>query len=71
MKAVEYEKPLVEKYRPVTLKDVVGNCLAVDQLKAIAEKGNLPNIIVVVRNLLLFEIPAIFLLKISGSSRNR
>ena len=48
MKAAEYEKPLVEKYRPVILQDVVGNCIAVDQLKAIAENGNLPNIIVVV-----------------------
>jgi DNA polymerase III gamma/tau subunit len=25
-----YEVPLVEKYRPVTLDDVVGNCYAVD-----------------------------------------
>jgi DNA polymerase III gamma/tau subunit len=26
----DYEKPLVEKYRPVTLDDVVGNVYAVD-----------------------------------------
>lgn len=63
MKAAEYEKPLVEKYRPVVLKDVVGNCIAVDQLKAIAEKGNLPNIIVVVSFLFKLLTPAIFTLK--------
>lgn len=47
-KGAEYEKPLVEKYRPVVLDDVVGNEVAVDQLKSISQKGNLPNIIVVV-----------------------
>ena len=66
MKAAEYEKPLVEKYRPVVLKDVVGNCIAVDQLKAIAEKGNLPNIIVVVSFLFKLLTPAIFTLKYQG-----
>lgn len=48
MKREEYEKPFVEKYRPQVLDDVVGNTLAVDQLKAISQKGNLPNIIIVV-----------------------
>jgi replication factor C subunit 2/4 len=38
----------VEKYRPVTLKDVVGNEEAVDRLKIIAREGNLPNIILAV-----------------------
>jgi len=47
-KVPEYEKPLVEKYRPQVLTEVVGNTLAVDQLKAIAKEGNLPNIIIVV-----------------------
>eukprot|EP00820_Chromera_velia_P008821 Cvel_4377.t1-p1 / transcript=Cvel_4377.t1 / gene=Cvel_4377 / organism=Chromera_velia_CCMP2878 / gene_product=Replication factor C subunit 2, putative / transcript_product=Replication factor C subunit 2, putative / location=Cvel_scaffold189:115381-117420(+) / protein_length=176 / sequence_SO=supercontig / SO=protein_coding / is_pseudo=false len=36
----------VEKYRPHKLADVVGNDLTVDRLKAIAEDGNLPNIII-------------------------
>lgn len=29
-KVEDYEKPLVEKYRPVTLDEVVGNIYAVD-----------------------------------------
>jgi len=29
-KVEDYEKPLVEKYRPITLEDVVGNTYAVD-----------------------------------------
>ena len=41
----EYERPFVEKYRPITLEDVVGNKLAVEQLKAIVKFGNMPNII--------------------------
>lgn len=55
----DYEKPLVEKYRPVTLDDVVGkfsirptyfclgNVYAVDQLKSIVKFGNMPNLILV------------------------
>lgn len=40
-------KPFVEKYRPLVLDDVVGNEIAVRQLKAISEQGNLPNCIIV------------------------
>jgi DNA polymerase III gamma/tau subunit len=29
-KIEEYEQPLVEKYRPVTLDEVVGNVYAID-----------------------------------------
>ncbi|CAI2374994.1 unnamed protein product [Moneuplotes crassus] len=47
LKTSEYAKPLVEKYRPVTLDDVVGNEMAVEQLKAIVDEGNMPNLIVV------------------------
>eukprot|EP00919_Chromeraceae_sp_WS-2016_P022437 GHVR01053270.1.p1 GENE.GHVR01053270.1~~GHVR01053270.1.p1 ORF type:complete len:320 (-),score=74.00 GHVR01053270.1:139-1098(-) len=36
----------VEKYRPVYLRDVVGNESTVSRLKAIASDGNLPNIII-------------------------
>lgn len=46
-KQEEYEKPLVEKYRPVTLEDVVGNTYAVEQLKSIVKFGNMPNLILV------------------------
>lgn len=42
-----YERPLVEKYRPVTLQDVVGNIYAIDQLKSIVKFGNMPNLILV------------------------
>ena len=40
-----YEAPWVEKYRPQVLRDVVGNAEAVSRLEAIAQVGNLPNII--------------------------
>jgi replication factor C subunit 2/4 len=40
-----YEAPWVEKYRPEFLHDIVGNSDAVSRLSAIAEMGNLPNII--------------------------
>ena len=42
-----FEKPLVEKYRPVVLDDVVGNTYAIDQLKSIVKFGNMPNLILV------------------------
>ena len=38
-------QPWVEKYRPVYLTDVVGNTETVRRLEAIAQGGNLPNII--------------------------
>ena len=41
----EFEQPWIEKYRPLHLQDVVGNEEAVGRLNAIAEMGNLPNII--------------------------
>lgn len=43
----DYEKPLVEKYRPKTLDEVVGNVYAIEQLKSIVKFGNMPNLILV------------------------
>ncbi|KJE95487.1 DNA replication factor C subunit Rfc4 [Capsaspora owczarzaki ATCC 30864] len=40
------EMPWVEKYRPILLKDVVGNEDTVARLQIIAEEGNMPNIII-------------------------
>jgi replication factor C subunit 2/4 len=50
-KAAPLELPWVEKYRPVKIDDIVGNQETVSRLKVIAEKGNLPNIIISVSNL--------------------
>lgn len=40
-----YQVPWIEKYRPQTLSDVVGNEETVERLQAISEDGNLPNLI--------------------------
>jgi len=40
------EMPWVEKHRPTTLNDVVGNQETVERLKVIAENGNMPNVII-------------------------
>lgn len=40
-----YQVPWVEKYRPRTLDDVVGNEETVLRLQAIAKDGNMPNLI--------------------------
>jgi hypothetical protein len=40
-----YQIPFVEKYRPRSLDDVLGNKETVLRLRAIAKDGNLPNLI--------------------------
>lgn len=40
-----YDVPWVEKYRPRNLDDVVGNEDTLIRLRAIAEDGNMPNLI--------------------------
>ncbi|GMI06540.1 hypothetical protein TrVE_jg201 [Triparma verrucosa] len=45
-KSAPLELPWVEKYRPTLLSDVVGNEETTSRLQAIAEDGNLPNLIV-------------------------
>jgi hypothetical protein len=40
-----YDVPWVERYRPETLDDVVGNEDTLVRLRAIAKDGNMPNII--------------------------
>lgn len=44
----QFSMPFVEKYRPETLDDVVGNTVAIEQLKNIVQFGNMPNLILVV-----------------------
>jgi len=38
--------PWVEKYRPQVLGDVIGNASTVDRLRAIAQDGNMPNLVI-------------------------
>ncbi|CDF37640.1 unnamed protein product [Chondrus crispus] len=40
-----YELPWVEKYRPQTLDDVVGNEDVLDRLRVVAVNGNMPNLL--------------------------
>ncbi|KAI5294387.1 replication factor C subunit 4 [Ascosphaera acerosa] len=42
----DYDLPWVEKYRPVTLDDVVGNTETIERLKIIARDGNMPHLII-------------------------
>ncbi|SCV70968.1 BQ2448_3730 [Microbotryum intermedium] len=44
--AAAYELPWVEKHRPQSLDDIVGNVETIDRLKVIARDGNCPHIII-------------------------
>lgn len=46
VRAVSPTNNRVEKYRPILLKDIVGNTDTVDRLKVIAGDGNMPHIII-------------------------
>lgn len=37
--------PLIEKYRPVYIKDVVGNSEAIHQLKSMCVTGSIPHLL--------------------------
>lgn len=45
---LQFAEPFVERYRPKTLEEVVGNTVAIEQLKSIVRFGNMPNLILVV-----------------------
>jgi replication factor C subunit 2/4 len=45
LKSTAYSMPWVEKYRPMTLDQVVGNEDTITRLQAIAQDGNMPNLI--------------------------
>jgi hypothetical protein len=53
-------KVRVEKFRPLLLDDIVGNSDTVERLKVIAEDGNVPHIIISVRDYFLaFVVPSL------------
>ena len=48
----------VEKYRPMYVREIVGNKEAVERLQVISEEGNMPNIILSVKFLALVHVLA-------------
>ena len=44
-----YTLPWVEKYRPVDMNDIIGNEETVQRLRVIATQGNMPNLVISVR----------------------
>mmetsp|Transcript_18483 Transcript_18483/g.30856 ORF Transcript_18483/g.30856 Transcript_18483/m.30856 type:complete len:333 (+) Transcript_18483:53-1051(+) len=43
--SASFEQPWLEKYRPVLMKDIVGNEETVGRLDVLAQQGNMPNLI--------------------------
>lgn len=54
------EIPWVEKFRPTKVSDIVGNEDAVARLQVIARDGNMPNLILAVRNFPNFATLSLF-----------
>ena len=48
----------VEKYRPTMVSDIVGNKDAVERLQVVSEEGNMPNLILAVREITSFLHPS-------------
>lgn len=48
---VKINIPWVELYRPLEIKDIVGNEEAVSRLEIISKEGNMPNLIISVSNI--------------------
>ena len=40
-----FEQPWLEKYRPTTVEEIVGNEATVGRLQVLAQQGNMPNLI--------------------------
>ena len=50
----------VEKYRPKTMEEIVGNESTVKQLAVFAQNGNVPNIVIAVSSSNSLQLPALF-----------
>ena len=70
---LQFAEPFVERYRPKTLEEVVGNTVAIEQLKSIVRFGNMPNLILVVSILKVshFAFPLNSFFTYLGSTRHR
>jgi replication factor C subunit 2/4 len=47
LSSLDFEKPFIEKYRPTSLSELVGNTYAITQLQCLAQSGNFPHLILV------------------------
>ena len=70
---LQFAEPFVERYRPKTLEEVVGNTVAIEQLKSIVRFGNMPNLILVVSILKVVYVESLLtsLFNYIGPARHR